>query len=900
MTGWLTDLRFRLRAIFRRGAMERELDDELRFHLEEEAAKHVRAGMSPKAAMRRARVALGGLERTKEDSRDARGVIWLDVLGRDLRYALRGLRRTPGFTAAVVLTLALGMGANTAIFGVVDRLMLRTPPYLADAGRVHRVYLQWNVRGQVRTERTLEYTRYRDLARWTTAFDAAAAFAPRTVAVGTGEDARELMVDAVSAGFFTLFDVRPALGRFFGPVEDSVPRGAAVAVLGWAFWQTRYGGRADVLGARLQVGAGAYTVIGVAPRGFVGMADDDPPAVFVPITAYAAVFRGLAHDPNEWFTGYNWGWTQMVVRRKPGVSRAAADADLSYAYQRSYAAERAGSPGMTPPEIARPRALAGPLRAARGPLAGRDARTLVWIGGVAVIVLLIACANVANLLLARALRRRRETAVRLALGVSRVRLLAQLLTESVLLAGLAGAGGLVVAWWGGVVLRSLLQGSAAGAAPADARMLAFAGVVALLVGVLTGLAPALHAGRDDTTEMLKASAREGVHQRSRTRTALLLVQAALSVVLLVGAGLFVRSLQNVRSLRLGYDVDPVLYLARNARGVVQTDAERTVTAQRLLEAARSLPGVANASLGLTVPFWDTWSEDLFVAGIDSVRRLGSFTLQAGSPEYFATTGTRILRGRGFTADDRAGAPRVVVVSQTMAQRLWPGRDALGQCVRFEADTMPCTTVVGIAEDIKQNSLTDESGLHYYFPIAQFHPQDAVLFIRMRGPAAASAELVRKSLQRLMPGVSYVSVSPMRDILAPQEVAWQAGATLFLVLGGLALVLAAIGLYSVIAYHVAQRTHELGVRIALGAATGNVLRLVVGEGLRFAVAGVVVGGAVAFAAGRWMRPLLFAVSPYDPLVFGGVAATLLAVAAVASAVPAIRAARVDPAVALRVE
>ena len=897
----LSDLRLRLRALFRRGTMERELDDELRFHLEQEAAKHERAGMAPREAMRQARIALGGVERTKEDAREARGTSWLDVVAHDLRYALRGLRRTPGFTAAVVVTLALGIGANAAMFGIADRLMFRAPDYLRDAGRVHRVYLGVTVRGHQRVDGSFEYTRYRDLARWTTAFDAAAAFAPRDLAVGTGEDARERNVDAVSATFFDFFDARPVVGRFFGPAEDSVPGGAAVVVLSWAFWKASYGGRADVLGSPLQIGPLVYTVIGVAPEGFVGVGDEEPPVAFIPITTYAAALRRNDRNPAGWYSNYNWGWLRMLVRRRPGVSAATADADLSHAYQQSYAAELAMSPGMTPATIARPRAMTGPVREAMGPQGGRDAATVLWVGGVALIVLLIACANVANLLLARALRRRRETAVRLALGVSRGRLLAQLLTESIVLAGLGGLAGLFVAWSGGTVLRNLFLPSwAPRTALADPRTVAFAALAALGVGVLTGLAPALHAGHGDLTEMLKAGAREGHYQRSRTRTALLLVQAALSVVLLVGAGLFVRSLEHVRALRLGYDVDPVLYVERNSRGMPSTAAQRIANGQELLERARTLPGVERASLGLTVPFWDTWGENLFVTGIDSVRRLGSFTLQGASPDYFATVGTRILRGRGITAEDRANAPRVVVVSASMAQRLWPGQDALGKCIRIEADTMPCTTVVGIAENIKQNSLTDDSGLHYYLPIAQFHPEDAVLFVRTRDAAAASAEMVRRSLQRAMPGISYVIVTPMSSILAPQERPWRFGADMFLALGVLALVLAAIGLYSVIAYQVAQRTHELGVRVALGAGTGNVLRLVVGEGLRFAAVGILIGGAIAFAAGRWVRPLLFGVSPHDPLVFGGVTAALLAVAAAASAIPALRAAKVDPTVALRVD
>jgi putative ABC transport system permease protein len=895
----LSELRYRLRAVFRRGGLDRELDEELRFHLEREAEKLVRAGVAPRDAMRRSRLALGGVERTKEDARDVRGVAWLDVVARDLRYAWRGLRTHPGFTTAVALTLALGIGANTAMFGIVDRLMFRAPPYLRDPGRVHRVYLFEPVRGMERAERSLSYPVYRDLTRRSTAFSATAAWASRRLAVGTGGDTHEMWAGAVSASLFGLFDARPALGRFFTASEDSLPAGAPVAVLSYTFWKTQYGGRADVLGMPLQIGPAGYTVIGVAPKDFVGVGDGDPPALFVPITSYAATFRRFAGDSSPWYA-HTGSWLGMLVRRKPGVSVAAADADLTRAYQQSDAEDR-GVGRAAPAQIARPRAVAAPVQEARGPRAGRDAAVLKWVAGVALIVLLIACANVASLLLARAVRRRREVAVRLALGVSRARLLAQLMTESTLLAALGGVAGLVIAQWGGDILRSLfLPGTAAWAVAGDSRTLAFTALAALLVGVLTGLAPAAQAARGDLTEMLKAGAREGTVQRSRTRTLLLVAQVALAVVLLVGAGLFVRSMDNVRHVRMGYDVDPVLYVARNARGVRLSEAEQVANAERLLDEAKSLPGVVTASLGLTVPFWQTWSEDLYVQSIDSVQRLGQFTLQAGSPEFFAAVGTRILRGRGFTAEDRAGTPRVAVVSEAMARRLWPGRDAIGQCVRITADTMPCTTVVGIAENIKQRSLAGDDGLHYYLPISQYNPQYAVLFVRTRGDAAAYAAMVRTRLQRLMPARSYVTVTPMRDILAPQERAWRFGATMFLAFGALALAVAAIGLYSVIAYHVAQRTHELGVRIALGARTGDVIGLVLGEGVRFAAAGILIGGAVAFAAGRWVRPLLFSVSPHDPLVFGVTIATLLIVAVVASTIPAIRASRVDPTVALRVE
>jgi predicted permease len=381
---------------------------------------------------------------------------------------------------------------------------------------------------------------------------------------------------------------------------------------------------------------------------------------------------------------------------------------------------------------------------------------------------------------------------------------------------------------------------------------------------------------------------------------LLLLQAVLSVVLLVGAGLFVRSLRNVEAVRLGYDVDPILYIYPNTRSLKLSDDAATNTRRQLVETARSLPGVESAALGLTVPFWDTWTEELFVSGIDSVGRLGSFTIQAVSPEFFATMGTRILRGRGITGEDRKETPLVAVLSQSMATTLWPGQDALGQCLRMNSDTMPCTTVVGIAEDIKQNSITEERGLHYYLPIEQFHPEAAVLFARVKGNSSGQAESIRRQLQPLMPGDSYLTVTPMHEIVDPNIRSWQLGATMFLVFGGLALVLAGIGLYSVVAYDVAQRTHELGVRIALGAGGSDVVRVVVADGLRFILIGILLGSGLALWAGRWIQPLLYGVSPSDPVVFGTVAGTLLFAAGLASLLPALRATRVDPTVALRTE
>ncbi|HXV87302.1 MAG TPA: FtsX-like permease family protein, partial [Gemmatimonadales bacterium] len=650
-----------------------------------------------------------------------------------------------------------------------------------------------------------------------------------------------------------------------------------------------------------QVASVPCTIIGVAPRGFVGVSEDDPPVAYLPITTWAGARVG--DDGVEYFQNYNWGWMEMMVRRKPDVSLEMATADLTSAYLRSWNREYDLSPTYTPTaEVARPRAIPGALKQAAGPEPGLEARTVLWVTGVAAVVLLIACANVANLFLARALKKRRETALRLALGVSRGRLVAQSLTESLTLSLLGCAVGLAVAQWGGVALRRLLVGNVSGLdLLTDLRTVSVAVSAALLAALITGLAPAFFAGREDVGQTLKAGVREGTYQRSRLRTALLVAQGALSVVLLVGAGLFVRSLSHVREMRLGFDPEPVLFVRRNLRGMALDDSAQAALGRRLLETAQAIPGVERAAWVSSIPFWSTSTTGLYVAGIDSVQRLGSFTYQTATTDYFSAMGTRILRGRGFSREDRAGAPRIAVVSESMARVLWPGRDAVGQCMRVRADTMPCTTVVGIAEDAVQRSLTEEQPFRYYLPIEQHDPRGGfALLLRMRGDPALSVEPVRGALQAVMPGQSYVAVQPFRELIDAQRRSWRLGATMFVAFGGLALLVSAVGLYGVIAYNVAQRLHEVGVRIALGAAAGDVVRLVVSQGLRFAVTGVTVGTVLALAASRWVQPLLFRQSARDPAVYLLVAVSLVAVALLASSTPAWRATRADPNAALRAE
>lgn len=898
------EIALRFVAWLRRDRLSQELSAELEAHVAMLARDFEHEGMSPSDARLAARRQLGNTTALQESSRDAWGFPSIENVLQDLRYAVRGLVHAPGFAITVILTLGLGIGANAAMFAVIDRIMFRPFPFMRDPASVHRVYVETNVTRR-NTNSVIPYTRFLDLTRQNQSFSMHAAVSEWRLAVGMGQDTRVQKVAGISASFFGFFEMRPVRGRFFGPAEDQTPMGSLVAVLSHDYWSTAFG-RRDVIGQLLRVGSLDYTIIGVAPVGFVGTVQGRPPDIFVPITTIPANLD--QSNRNTYFTIYNWDWAEVIVRRKPGVSAEAASSELTTAYIRSRRVQRETNPRVLPDSVARPRAMVAALRGAAGPNPGLETRVLLWTSGVAAIVLIIACANVANLMLARVLRRQREVAVRLALGVSRARLMGQFVLEAILLATIGIATGLLFAQWGGGAIRALLlpDGSTF-VLGTDWRTIGVASALALGAALFTTIGPAILAARSDLTTSLKTGARAGAYRRSRLRSALLVTQGALSVVLLVGAGLFVRSLNRVLDIPLGFDVSRVLEVYPDFRDVVLDSATENATLRHLLSTAQSIPatrGAARMNSGL----FRSNIATLRVPGIDSVEQLGRFNVQVTSPEYFDVVQTRILRGRPYDNRDVTGSQPVAVVSNAMARVLWPGRDPIGQCMEVSwnpaanVPAHPCTMVIGVAEDVAHQSLIDEQRFMYYLSVDQMGAGWAGrILVRLNGhPTAPEIERVRNAMQAAMPGNGFVVIRPLQEVVDDQSRSWRLGATLFAAFGGLAVVVAAVGLYGVIGYTIAQRMHELGMRIALGARSGHILRLVLKQGFLFATAGAAIGLTIALILSRWIEPLLYKQSARDPAVYATVGAAMILVGIAASAMPAWRAVRADPNRALRAD
>jgi predicted permease len=811
----------------------------------------------------------------------------------NIEYAVRGLKRSPGFTAAVVVTLALGIGANATMFGVVDRLMLSAPPHIVKPNQVRRL------RVEMRSPRTGRLYRnstvsYPDLKDWeaSESFESVAGYGSAQLTLGHGTEAERVEGLSVTASYFPLLGVRPQLGRFFDPAEDQAGA-AGVAVLSHALWQSLYGGDPGVLGRLLPLGKGSYTVIGVAPRGFTGV-DLQPVDFWLPMHA-----RTAESGSDEWVDARRYYIIETIVRLRPGVSPEAAESEATYLHRigRREDAER----GRYDPEA---RILTAPVLRARGPEVSGVSVASLFLAGVSLVVLVIACANVANLLLARASQRKREIAIRLAMGISRRRLVGQLLTESVLLAGMGGLAALLIAIWGGGLMRSLLLPHVAWIeSPVNPRVLAFTAFVALATGLSAGLIPALQASRPNLTDSLKSGAREGSGRRSRTRLALAVTQGALSVVLLIGAGLAVRSLNKVKSVDLGLDAQNVV-LARLEleRGHV-SDEELTQTYQLALQRLQGHPAVEHAGLMTAIPFATSWAEQIFVPGVDSLAIPGNGVAWGNSvtPDFFATLRIQIRQGRAFTAADVSGGEPVAIVDETMARGLAPDGNALGMCFSLISRDEPCRQVVGVVGDSRRYRVIEGETWQYYLPLEQA-PEHMTpsLLIRGRMDPVQIVPIVKSEIQGAIPDVRFVETWAFQSWIDPQFRSYRLGATMVGAFGLLALIVASVGLYSLLAFNVARRSHEIGVRSALGASRGKLVALILKEAVGVAVVGLLIGLGIALAAGGSVANLIYGISPRDPLVFGTVTATLLAVAVAAGAIPAWRAVCIDPNVALRVE
>jgi len=811
----------------------------------------------------------------------------------DIRQAVRQLTRKPGLSLAIVATLALGIGVNAAVFGVVDLLFLRPPAVVRAPDSITRLYVRrTDPFFGLQTSASTNFPWFAEL-RDAGVFDRAAAVYASPMSLGRGPDARRATVAAVSHEYFPLLGVSAARGRVFGPDEDR-PGGERVAVLSDAYWRSHFGGDTAIIGRPLALGAGIATVIGVTPRGFGGL-DLEPVDLWIPIND---VFdNGITRDAR---TSRGWVWMSIVARLRTGQRAEAAAGQATAVYRRAMSGRSAAESTAT--------VLLGPVQQARGPEASSESRVSAWIALVAALVLLIACANVANLLLVNAVTRRREMAVRVGLGAGRPRLIRMLLAESLVLAGVGGAAALLLASWVGSAVRAgLVPDLPADLPVVDTRVLLFTGIAVLVTAVLAGLVPALQASRIDVAQSLKAGGHGSIAHGSRTRTTLLVAQVALTIVLLAGAGLFVRSLRNVQHIDLGFDADRVLEASVDLNAAGIRDHEADATYLRMLDRIGRLPGVAGAAATMSLFDWG-WAVTLRAEGRDSVPRLptGGPYINVVTPGYFAVLGMPLTRGRGFTDGDVAGAGRVAVINATMARQLWPERDAVGRCLYIGTDTTTtCTEVVGIVGDAKRGSVTESPNMLYYVPLAQF--TDTIfgseivhgLVVRSRTRAGAVVDAVRREMQA-SGDLPYASVTTLADRVAPQYRSWRLGSEAFSAFGALALFIAALGIFAVVSYGVQQRTQEIGVRMALGARPAGILRLVLGQGLRAVLSGVVVGAAGAVALGRGMAALLFGVSAADPLVLGGVAAVLIAVAVMAAWLPARRAAAVDPMIALRVE
>jgi predicted permease len=886
----LDGLRHRLYVLRRGEGYSREVDREMRFHVE---LAHLAYGREQIDAELRARHTLGNATYYREEVRAMTLFSWIDRIRQDAGYAWRGLLRTPAFTLTVVTTLGLGIGVNAAMYSFLERMFVRPPAGVVAPDGVRRLYLtstEMRARG-IPAAGSFTYSRIVALREGLGDSVPVAGYSPSGgTLIRVGESLDSVRQTFVTPEYFSVLRLQPTIGRFFAAEESRISDPAMVAVISDDLWRRSFGASAEILGRVIELKTRRFTVIGVAPRDFTGV-EANRVDVWLPISTFLVA----PSNGRSWYEG-----SGNYFR---AIARVDTPARLTQLTATGTAALRNNPRDLRPDSTLA--VATGPLTEAGGPdKLDSNVAVSARIGVVAFIVLLIACANVANMLLLRASSRRREIAVRRALGVSTSRLYQQLVTESVMLGLLSGAVALVFATWAGTALRRLLLPNIHWASTAvDVRIAAITVGLAFVVGFVVGLFPAAMSAAVHLNEALKLGAKQSGRRSRRMQTGLLVFQAALSIVLLVGAGLFVRSFDNVRSIDLGYDPDGLLTVTTY---VQDKSREQVITAAfpQIAERLRGRPGVVAAALSGNVPMSGNMYSRLFVPGNDSAYRhpAGYPTINYVTPGYFEAAGVRIVAGRGFTAEDRVGSAPVIIVDTRLASALWPGRSALGQCLRSGTATAACAIVVGVAEGVQQMRIIESVAPQYYLSSAQ-HPDvtaDAMVVRAEAGAVPQTLMAMRNEMRAILPDQSDWAVRSMGQILEPQLRPWRMGAILFAGLGALALVVAAIGIYGVVAYAMSQRTHEMGVRLALGAQSKDILDLVVGSGLRIVAVGIAFGVVVALLLGRFIASQLFGVVPNDPSIFIGAVTTMCAIAGIACVIPGWRAARVDPVTSLRAE
>ncbi len=821
----------------------------------------------------------------------------MDTLLQDLRYALRTLARSPGFALAAVLTLALGIGANATVFSLVNALLLRPPPHVAEPGRLVAVYTS-DYSGP--PYGASSYADYLDFRAETRVFEGVAAYLPRPVALGEGERVERTGVEVVSGNYFGVLGVKPRMGRFFLPEEGSASGAQPSVVVSHDLWLRFLDGAPDVVGKTVRVNGRPFTVVGVAPEGFRGSLRGVSFDAWVPAGAAAAVGLEEGFLTNRGARG-----AFVLARLRPGVTLEQARARMEGVARGLHAAHPESWTDLRKQGrriSLLPEAEARILPQVRGPALG----LLALLGGTVGLVLLVCCANVAGLMLARATGRTQEVGVRLSLGATRGRIVRQMLTESLLLAAAGGAAGVLAAVWATDLLMAVRI-----PAPLrvgldlrpDARVLAATALVVAATGVVFGLAPALRASRPDLVGVLKGGGGTVGRGRRRfpLRSALVVAQVAVSLLLLVGAGLFLRSLQRAAGIDPGFRVDNLLLVSLEPPPGAERTADRVRVAREVQERAAALPEVVSASWAAYAPMGiETSRRGVSVEGYQPGEGEDmEIPFNVVGPRYFETMGTPLLRGRPLDARDRRGAPGAVVVNEAFARRYWPGRDPLGRRVSLSGPEGPFLEVVGVARDGKYSSLADEPRPYVYASALQ-EDWGAVLHLRTAGEPRRVLGALRAAVREAAPGWSLEEPRTMAEQLDASLLVQRAAGRVLAVFGCAALLLAAVGVYGVLAYAVARRRREIGVRMALGARAADVLRLVLRQGVVLTALGVAIGLPAAWALARLLGGFLLGGSASDPVAFLGTPLLLAAVALLACWIPARRAVRVDPMVSLRAE